>query len=400
MKISIYLSKKRANAQRKMPIYFRLTHGAKRSEISTGIFIEKKYYSEAKKTVKPSHPFADNYNRQIIQTHGRLLDIVYNLKSVNIEEPTVVKEVFQGEKKLDLTNIVKTVPAFIEWSRTYIKLKYQKKYNSRKVYNDAVNYLENFELHNKTTIHQINNQLAKRIYDFFITNDRLQYLEKTKFLVKEFCNQFDIENCLAKYKVPTKKKFNKNALSQNEFERVVQFEPQNERSKIFHDLFLFQYYSAGSRFGDALKLRWTEIEKGTIYRQEEKTEKERTIPLNNSSLYIINKYRGNQSDYVFDLGQPSGNFTNEEWSIYKAKTLSGMNSYLKTMRDSLNIKTHISSHTSRHTFASHCFEKTQDIKSTSMLIGHSMLATTERYVHTDENDNKKLFKKVYGDSIK
>lgn len=399
MKISIYLSKKRINKERKIPIYFRLSHGMKRSEISTGIYIEKRFFSESKKQVLSKHPFSENFNRQIIQTHGKLLDIVYNLKSVDIEDPSIVKEVFQGDKKINLSNYIKTLPPFIEWARTYIQLKYQKKYNSKKVYSDAVNYLEKFEFHNKTTIHQINNSLAKRIYDFFITNNRTHYLEKIKFLAKEFCNQFEEENHLSKYRVPTVRKYFKNALTQKEFQKVIDFTPTNPRSKIFHDLFLFQYYSAGSRFGDALKLKWTDIEKNQINRVEEKTEKERAIPLNNSSIFIINKYKGNRSEYVFDLDQPTGKFTNQEWSIYKSKILSSMNSYLKTMKECLYIKTHISSHTSRHTFASHCFEKTQDIKSTSLLIGHSMLATTERYVHTDENDNKKLFKKVYGNTV-
>lgn len=382
-----------------MPIYFRLSHGEKRSEISTGIFIEQKYFSNSKKAILSKHPLSENYNRQLIQTHGKLLDITYNLKSVEIEDPSIVKEVFQGDKKIDVSNIIKTLPSFIEWSRTYINLKYNKKYNSKKVYNDAVNFLEKFELHNQVKIHQINSQLANRIHNYFITTSRFQYLEKIKFLAKEFCHQFDQENHLAKFRVPSQKKHLKNALSQEDFNKITSFEPQHIRSKIFHDLFLFQYYSAGSRFGDALKLKWTDIDNGMINRLEEKTGKERSIPLNNSSLFIINKYRRNGSEYVFDLGQPIGNFTNEEWSLYKSKTLSGMNSYLKTMQENLNIKTHISSHTIRHTFASHCFEKTKDIKSTSLLIGHSMLATTERYVHTNENDNKKLFKKVYGSTI-
>jgi len=200
---------------------------------------------------------------------------------------------------------------------------------------------------------------------------------------------------MAKYKVPGKGKYERNALTQEELVKITEYVPTNYRSKIFHDIFLFQYYSAGSRFGDALKLKWKDIDEGYIHREEEKTEKERYIPLNNSTLHIIQKYNGNQSEYVFDLDQPNGNFTNKQWTLYKAKTLASMNSYLKTMKENLRIKTHISSHTSRHSFATHSFEKTQDIKSTSLMIGHSMLATTEKYVHAKEKLSHELLEKVY-----
>jgi len=87
MKISIFLSKKRKNSERKIPIYFRITHKQQRSEISSGIFIQQKYYSESKKEVKKSHPLSDTYNRQLIQTHTKLLDISYTLKTANINDP-------------------------------------------------------------------------------------------------------------------------------------------------------------------------------------------------------------------------------------------------------------------------------------------------------------------------
>ncbi len=395
MKINIFLSKKRKNRNRQMPIYFRITHKQQRSEISSGIFIEQRYFSQSKKQVLPSHPLAETYNNQLIQIHAKLLEIVYNLKNADINEPSVVRDIYHGNKKIDVSHIVKSLPPFVEWSRKYIELKYKKKYNTRKIYTDAINYLTKFEEQRGLTIHHINKKMAAKIHDFFTLNDRLNYFGKLKFLAKEFNHQFDQENHLDKYKIPGKGKYSKNALSQEDMKRISEYEPKNHRSKIFHDIFLFQYYSAGSRFGDVLKLKWNDIKNGYIHRQEEKTEKERTIPLNNSSLYIIRKYQGNESEYVFDLDQPKSNISNETWSKYKSKVLASMNSYLKTMRETLGIKTHISSHTSRHTFASHSFEVTQDIKSTSLLIGHSMLATTEKYVHTDEKMNKKLFERVY-----
>ncbi len=203
------------------------------------------------------------------------------------------------------------------------------------------------------------------------------------------------ENPFDKFRAHIREKYEKGALNLGELLKVMQYKPKNALSQIYLDIFLFQYFSAGSRVGDVLRMRWEDLSGDTLKRVEEKTGKERLLPVNAAMKAILEKYKGCSEEYVFDLKQPTAGTSNEEWCRYKDKVLSSINSSLKTVRKNLKLSTHVSSHTSRHTFATHTFESTKDVKTTSMLMGHSKLATTEMYLHADEKISNDLFAQVY-----
>jgi len=176
-------------------------------------------------------------------------------------------------------------------------------------------------------------------------------------------------------------------------------------SILYLDIFLFQYFSAGSRFGDVLKMKWADIEdEGKILRRiEEKTGKDRRIPINQAMKWIFDKYaeKSDKKGYVFPLKHPSlGTIHNKEWNDYKYNMISKVNSSLKTIKNNLNLKVHLSTHVSRHTFATHTFNVTKDIKTTSNIIGHSSMSTTEKYVHEQGDTYENMIGEVYKDQIK
>ena len=67
-----------------------------------------------------------------------------------------------------------------------------------------------------------------------------------------------------------------------------------------------------------------------------------------------------------------------------------VNKSLISIQKELGIKTKISFHTARHSFANYCVKKKIHIKTVQELLGHSKISTTQGYLRSfdqEESDN-------------
>lgn len=397
MKTRIYLSVKKTNARKHAPVYCRISYSEERADISLGIFVQPKDFCPKTRMIKASCPMAESYNRRIVQSHARIYDIITSLSIQGINTPYLVREIFRNKKKFEIIDLHKTLPSFTAWCEKFIETKYTEKFKTKRNYQNALDHIKKIEIVANTSFTRIDKKTANYIYEYLQNKNLLNYLAKIKFLSKQYHDHFDEEDPIQKFRAPNREKYEKGALTQEELQLLMRHKPKNPLSQVYLDIFLFQYFSAGSRVGDVLRMRWEDLKENTLKRTEEKTGKERSLPVNAIMKAILKKYEGRSKEYVFPLNQPSPSVDNREWCLYKDRIIASLNSCLKTIQKNLKLSTHISSHTSRHTFATHTFEATRDIKTTSLLIGHSKLATTEMYLHADEQLNNDLFAKVYQD---
>lgn len=130
--------------------------------------------------------------------------------------------------------------------------------------------------------------------------------------------------------------------------------------------FLFACF-CGLRYSDIVSLKWKEIKnvsgKSTIQKIQVKTHQEITVPLSKNALQWLPE-RNNATDeaFVFDLPR------------YEV-----VNHHVKQWGKKAGLSKDVTFHVARHTFATTLLTQGADIYTTSTLLGHQNLRTTQIY---------------------
>lgn len=192
----------------------------------------------------------------------------------------------------------------------------------------------------------------------------------------------------------------KEKLEDSEMERIINLELE-ESSLIWHckNYFLFSYYCAGIRAADLIQLRWGNVTaSGRLHYQMGKNHKERDLLLVEQAVEILRHYRredAKATDYIFPLlsndAEYAGYVTQADKDRMRPELRHKMyqdissknaliNKYLKKIAEQSEIEKPLSMHISRHSFAHIAQESGAESSAIKNILGHSNLATTERYM--------------------
>lgn len=192
----------------------------------------------------------------------------------------------------------------------------------------------------------------------------------------------------------------KEKLDDSEMERIINLELE-EGSLIWHckNYFLFSYYCAGIRAADLIQLRWGDVTgSGRLHYQMGKNHKERDLLLVEQAVEILRHYHredAKATDYIFPLlsndAEYAGYVTQADKDRMKPELRHKMyqdissknaliNKYLKKIAEKAEIAKPLSMHISRHSFAHIAQEAGAESSAIKNILGHSNLATTERYM--------------------
>lgn len=192
----------------------------------------------------------------------------------------------------------------------------------------------------------------------------------------------------------------KEKLDDSEMERIINLELE-EGSLIWHckNYFLFSYYCAGIRAADLIQLRWGNVTgSGRLHYQMGKNHKERNLILVEQAMEILSHYHredAKATDYIFPLlandAEYAGYVTQADKDRMKPELRHKMyqdissknaliNKYLKKIAEKVEIAKPLSMHISRHSFAHIAQEAGAESSAIKNILGHSNLATTERYM--------------------
>lgn len=181
-------------------------------------------------------------------------------------------------------------------------------------------------------------------------------------------NKFDIKTPKAKKSTPV-------VLSQRELDRLFEVitNPQ-------HLNMMKLYYSAGLRLSEGINLRVKDIdfEENIIWVRDGKGGKDRMTILSGNfkeDLMIHCRYK-EKDQFVF---------TNSRGDQLSPRAVQLV---IEKAREKADLQKDVHIHTLRHSFATHLLEAGVDIRKIQVILGHSSLETTSRYVHISSEQIK------------
>ena len=152
------------------------------------------------------------------------------------------------------------------------------------------------------------------------------------------------------------------------FERVTNFK---------HLGIMMVAYSGGLRLAEVAGLRIQDIDskRMVIHVRQGKGQKDRFVPLSPVVLEVLREHwRINRPRNWLFCGQRDG----------EPITHSAIQRFVKRAGKAAGIKKRVTLHCLRHSFATHHLETGTDLRTLQLLMGHSSLQTTSRYLHVSK----------------
>lgn len=139
-------------------------------------------------------------------------------------------------------------------------------------------------------------------------------------------------------------------------------------------------YGSGLRISEALALNVQDVKQGrSSIKVFGKGSKERIVPLSDTCLTALEKWLEKRTALVQDL-QEKALFIGKRGKRLNRREA---NRIIENSRRRAGIGVAVSAHDLRHSFATHLLEGGADLRSVQELLGHSKIATTQRYTHLD-----------------
>ena len=281
----------------------------------------------------------------------------------------------------------------IEEYITYIKLEKKLSKNTIENYRlDLTNYIDYL---NQNNINNLSNITIN------IINDYLQYLNKSGLNPRSIRRHITTIKEFHKYLVKFKKidkdvsinidtiKIDKklpNVISNEEMKEILDINLNNAfkyRDKAMLELM----YGSGLRVSELVNLTIYDIDfENSLILIAGKGNKERIVPMSRYSTLSLENYIKERSKLL-----KKGNLDEEKLFLNnhgKGITRHGFNYILQNILKENDIKSNITPHSLRHTFATDLLNNGADLRSIQELLGHSDITTTRIYTHVANNKLK------------
>ena len=234
--------------------------------------------------------------------------------------------------------------------------------------NDIRDYLEHLNL-KKETASSIRRRIStfKSFYKFLYMNE---YIDKKDYP-------------MAKIAYPKLEKKLPKFIYYNDLLEILD-ESTRDSDGIRDRLIIEMLYATGVRVSELVNIKYSDIDyNNRRIRVCGKGNKERMVYFGEYALDALNEYttthKKNDEGFVF-INSKGG-----------ALTTRGVRYIIDNIMKKLSVKTHVTPHVLRHTFATDMLNNGCDIKIVQELLGHSSLRTTEVYTHVTNERLKEVY---------
>ena len=238
-------------------------------------------------------------------------------------------------------------------------------------------------------------------------NSYILYLEKNKFsaatisrniasikalyhyLLKE---RLVNEDASEKLKAPKIEKKLPEVLSTEDVVKLLE-QPKADNAKEIRDKAMLELlYATGIRVSELIALKISDINMQLGFIVCKDASKERVIPFGSEAKKALSRYmEGTREAMIHDSasGYLFANCSGEPMSRQ------GFWKLIKSYAKKAGITADITPHTLRHSFAAHLVENGADLRSVQEMMGHSDIATTQKYARINTNQIREVYAKAH-----
>lgn len=382
MNLLFYLNKQRTK-DGLTTLYLRIYVDGARAELSTPHRIDSKHWSKASMKMKTRDRHALLVNAYIDQVKSQINNhFLLAVASNTLITAKEIKSKYLG-KDIKVVTQISLIEA-IEYHNIKMKElvaveqvvpKTLAKYETTK--NKVVAFLKHKYRAKDKPLQELRLSFITEFEHYLLTAEKLNSNTASKYIknIKKIMNMsVDLDwipsNPFNKFKC-TYRSPDRVVLSQNEIDRLVKKDFEIERLSEIRDVFVFCCYT-GFAYSEVHKFKREDLTKGidgelwlTTFRQ--KTGERESVPLLPIAYEVVQRYKSH----------PLCKKTNK---LLPVKSNQVFNMYLKEIATLCGIKTHLTTHIARHTFATTiALSNGVPIETVSKMLGHSKLATTQIY---------------------
>ena len=170
--------------------------------------------------------------------------------------------------------------------------------------------------------------------------------------------------------------------------------PENPKLPQIRARFLLELiYGSGLRISECQTLCWNQLRtKERLVRVIGKGNKERIVPITDSLITWLEKFRAAEIEAGHAPSETSYVFLSEDGKPFSVRTL--RNDIHNLLRE-IGWEGKASPHVLRHSFATHLLENGAEIMSVKEMLGHSNISTTQVYTHVNAERLREAFKKTH-----
>jgi len=188
------------------------------------------------------------------------------------------------------------------------------------------------------------------------------------------------------------KRINRNILTEKDvltlLDKLNGHDPLSIRNRAIVELL----YGCGLRTTELCRLKIGDVnlKDQTVTIVKGKGGKSRIVPIGQYAAYYIQQYLEKSRKHMLK-GKPTNPeylFLTQRGNPFNNTTINS--SVMRSVAKRLGAKKHLSCYCMRHAVASHMLAHHVDITYIAKLLGHASLRTTQRYVHVDISDLKKM----------
>ena len=385
--VVFYLRKQKATAQGNAPIYARITVNGRRTEISVKRSVPVSGWDTKKGLAKGSREETAELNRFLSRFKAKILDAYQEMVlSGTMVDGAVIRERVTGSAQLG-----RTLGNLMEYHNKEQENKLA--YGTMKNYYTTQGYIRRFlkEKYRRSDIgilelnyafisdfeHYLRNYKPKDHHRPLNNNGIMKHIERLRKMVNMAVTMdWLAKDPFAKFR----KHFDKverKSLTQQELDKLENKKFRVARLQQVLDMFLFSCYT-GLAYIDLSELTPENIITGIdgelwIYTSRAKTDTNVRVPLLPKAKKLMEKYRE-------DPRAVAGG------TVFPVISNQRMNGYLKEIAEICGIKTDLTFHIARHTFATTVtLSNGVPIESVSKMLGHTSIRTTQIYAKVVEH---------------